>query len=153
MKVILTEAEMHVAEAVGNLRQSEAVAKGLPDKHGLNPALGKQVHILGACGEMAFCKALNLYWPCSVNVFKSESDVGSDIEIRTRSKDWYDLLVREDDPDNKNYVLVTGQGCIFNVRGWFKGGEAKRPRFRKPYGNREPAYFVPQECLHSINEL
>lgn len=156
MKVQLTSYEFQVAKFVGEIRQNEALAKGLKDKHGLDPKNGVNVHVLGSAGEMAFCKAFNIYWPCTVNVFKSIGDVGAGVEIRTRSKPWYDLLVRQNDFDDRVFVHITGDDeddLTFHVKGWLCGKEAKRRLFMKDHGGREPAYFVNEDCLHSIEEF
>jgi len=89
-----------------------------------------------------------------VNTFKSLADLVSDVEVRTRSKDYYDLLVRADDQDSKRFVLVIRKGPkSFEVIGWIKAKEAKQEQWIKTYGNRPPAYFVPKSALKDIKEL
>jgi hypothetical protein len=149
IEVRLTPGEMEYAANVGAKRHIEALAKGRPDKHGFEGE-GWSVHIEGACGELAFAKALNKHWGGSVNTFKGGGDVGS-VQVRTRSKSHYGLLVREDDDDNAAFVLVVGKEGRYRVVGWTWGGDAKRKQWRKKHGGRPAAYFVPQSALTPIN--
>lgn len=151
INIELTWTELWLASEVGKLRQFESLRKGLPDKHGFEGG-GWEIHIQGAAGEMAVAKALGMYWGGSVNTFKTEADVGA-FEIRTRSRSDYDLLVRPDDNDNAVFIHVTGQAPKFQIHGWLKGSEAKRPEFSQAYGNRAPAYFVPAKFLKPIEDL
>jgi len=152
MRVKLTPHEVQAGAIIGIERHIQAMAKGLKDKHGLRAQDRWRVHIEGACGEIAFAKAMNMYWSPSVNTFKGHPDIGS-FEIRTRSQQNYDLLVREDDEDDRIFVLVVGMAPQFRLVGWLTGKEAKQQRYLQTYGDRPPAYFVPQDKLHSIESL
>ena len=152
IKVSLNWREIFSAAEIGISRHIESEKKGLKNKHGLNSYDGWRVNIEGAIGELAYAKAMNKFWPMSVNTFKSIPDVDQE-EIRTRSEDYYDLLVRDDDPDDRIYVLVTGKIPNFIVRGWMLGRDAKQTKWKKNYANRPPAYFVPQAFLHDLNDI
>jgi hypothetical protein len=151
-RVRLTWYEVAVAAHVGVQRQIEALARKLPDRHGRSAQPGWSDHIEGACGELACAKVLGVYWNPSVNTFKRDGDVAT-YEVRTRLRDDYELLVRDDDPSDRNYVLVRGQAPCFHVVGWLPGTEAKDPRWRKTHGGREPAFFVPDGDLFSTDIL
>lgn len=144
-QVTLTEDELYQGALIGARRQIEAVKKGLPDKHGFE-GLGWDLHLEGALGELAFAKAVDRHWGGSVNVFRTQADVGK-LEVRTRSKTWYELLIREDDSDESIFVLVTGRAPTYNVAGWIRGRDAKREEWLQTHGNRPPAYFVPHAQL------
>ena len=150
MIIKLQPYEWAMAASVGMRRNMSAIADGRPDQHGFIGE-GWGVHIEGACGEMAVAKALGVYWDGSVNTFKGP-DVGS-IQVRTRSEDYYGLLVRAKDADDDVFVLVTGRSPEFVIRGWLRGSEAKREEWLSSHGGRPPAYFVPQERLRPIGEL
>jgi hypothetical protein len=150
MVVKLSQREMIIAAQVGAMRHISSLAKGLRDKHGCKLDAGWQVHIEGACGEMAFAKGIGLYWDAGVDTFKAP-DVGL-IQVRTRSKDYYELIVRKDDPD-EIFVLVTGTAPCYTIRGWMNGKDAKQEKWLKGHGGREEAYFVPQSALSGINSL
>lgn len=149
MRVTLEWFEVMLAATVGVRRQLEALRRGRPDCHGFDGATGWQVHIEGACGEMAFAKATGRYWSGSVNTFKIGGDVGA-IQVRTRSREDYDLIVRDDDRDEDIFVLVIGQAPTYRVVGWIRGMDGKRACWRQRYGNRPVAYFIPQHALCSI---
>jgi hypothetical protein len=152
MQIHLTGAELYLAAQIGVSRQMEAMRKGLPDRHGFDGLEGWTVHIEGAAGEMAVAKALGVFWGGTVNTFKTTADVGA-LEVRTRSRHDYELLIRENDADEAVFVLVTGRAPDFNVVGWLKGKEAKQPQWIRTHGGRPPAYFVPHAALHPIEEL
>jgi hypothetical protein len=152
MEVKLTLGELHMAAQIGTLRHIEALRKGLPDRYGFDGETGWTVHIEGAAGEIAVGKTLGIYWGGSVNTFKTEADVGK-LEVRTRSKDYYELLIRDSDSSDSAYVLVTGKAPTYNVVGWIFGKDAKQPQWKKEYGGRPAAYFVPHDSLLSIDIL
>lgn len=151
-QIVLTLGELHMAAEIGVLRQLEAIRKKLPDRHGFDGDTGWTIHIEGAAGEIAVAKVLGKYWGGTVNTFKSEGDVGK-LEVRTRSKDYYDLIVRDNDKDDSIFILVTGKSPTFNVVGWILGKDAKNPEWKQTYGDRPSAYFVPQKELKSIEFL
>jgi len=127
-------------------RQIEALRQHRPDRHGFDGEDGWTIHIEGAAGEMAVAKLRNRYWNGSVNTFKTGGDVGA-VQVRTRSKAHYDLIVRDDDRNDDAFFLVIGSIPVFDVVGWIKGRDAKRPEWLQTYGERPPAYFVPQSAL------
>jgi hypothetical protein len=150
MKIVLAWHEAAMASDVGRMRHLASIKAGLHDAHGLKTA-GWSEHIEGACGEMAVAKALGIYWDGSVNSFSGDDLPG--LQIRTRSQDHYDLLIRRADSDNSTFVLVTGRCPHYAVRGWIRAADAKKPEFEQFHGGREAAYFVPQAALHSLDTL
>lgn len=110
------------------------------------------MHVEGALGELAVAKALGMYWSGSINGFRAP-DVGQSIQVRTRSRHDYDLIVRDSDADEAAFVLVTGSAPEYHVRGWMRGALAKRDEYRQEHGGRPPAYFVPAAHLLSLGAL
>jgi hypothetical protein len=153
MRVRLTWFEAVMAGEVGMRRHLAALRGGNPDQHGRNGEDGWTVHIEGAAGELAVAKVLDRYWSGSVNTYHDEGDVGQRLEVRTRSRHHYELLVRPGDPPDSAYVLVTGRVPWFVVRGWVFGHEAMRPEWLRVHGDRPAAYFVPHEELSPLAEL
>jgi hypothetical protein len=143
--------EVSRAALVGVSRNVEALRKGCVNRMQVNDEWS--IHILGALGECAFAKATNRYWNGSVNTFKAGGDVGDSIQIRTRSRHSYDLIVRDNDRDSDVFVLVTGGPHDFTIHGWMPASEAKQQKFRANYGNYGEAYFVPQSALRPIDPL
>lgn len=151
MRVNLEWFEVSRAALVGVSRNVEALRKGCVNRMPVNDEWS--IHILGALGECAFAKATNRYWNGSVNTFKAGGDVGDNIQIRTRSRHSYDLIVRDGDKDGDVFVLVTGGPHEFTIHGWMPAAEAKQQKFRANYGGYGDAYFVPQSALRPIDPL
>lgn len=148
--VTLTWHEAAMASHVGWMRQLSAVKAGKHDCHGYSGD-GWSEHIEGACGEMAVAKMLGIFWDGSVNTWKANDLPG--LQIRTRSKHDYELLVRPSDADETPWVLVTGRCPHYRIRGYLYGREAKRSEWLRDHGGRPPAYFVPHSHLRSVREL
>lgn len=149
----LTDSDLALADRVGAARNAEAMRMGLPDKHGAEREDGLMIHKIGARGELAACQIWGLTWTQSVNTFKGEPDLidtdGSGIQVRTRLAHSYDLIVREDDPDDQRFVLMTTSKpyTSFAYWGWITGADAKNPAWMRDYGGRELAYFVTKDVL------
>ena len=151
MDVTLEWYEIQMAADVGVRRNVEALSKNR--RRSFEGGLSTwDAHILGACGEMAFAKAFGLYWEAGVNTFKAGGDVCA-VEVRTRSRHDYELIVRDNDPDGRVFFLVTGGPNTFRLHGWIKSEEARRPEWRKNHGAYQPAYFVPHSALRSLDQL
>lgn len=141
-----------MAANVGVLRHLAAIKEGREDRYG-HEGIGWNLHIEGACGELVTCKYKNWYWSGSVNTFKKKADIGDWIEVRTRSRHDYDLIVRPDDRPDRFYVLVTGIAPDYRIHGFIDGIAARQPHWLKDYGDRPDAWFVPKEALASIDDL
>ena len=151
MIINLTSYELMTASHVGIMRQVQSLKKRSNDMYGADKNNGWQLHIEGALGECAVAKAIDLYWSGSVGNF-SGGDVGK-IEVRTRSKHNYDLILHNSDSDSAWFVLVTGVNGKYVVGGCILGRDGKLDKFwSDPAGNR-PAYFVPQSALLPIASL
>jgi hypothetical protein len=148
MKITLADHELRMAATVGLHRQLSALARGLEDKHGADPEEGWGYHIEGSCGELAVAKSVGRYWDGSVDTFRRIPDLGH-VEIRTRSKHCYELIVRKDDDPEKIFIHVTGRAPHFWIRGWMKGADAQRDEWWQNHGDREWAWFVPNNELHT----
>ena len=150
LRVELEWFELSRAALVGVSRNVEALRKGCQNRMPINDEWG--IHILGACGECDFAKGTNRYWNGGVNTFKG-SDVGKNIQVRTRSHHHYDLIVRRSDHDTDVFVLVTGGPHEFVLRGWILASDAKQQKYMANHGGHGEAYFVPQSDLHPIEQL
>jgi hypothetical protein len=145
--------ELLVGVNVGSLRNIESVLKNRSaDKHG-EPTVDPWVrHIEGALAELAAAKALNVYWSAPVNTFKTGGDLGQ-YEVRLGFEDDYRLIIRNDDADEKIYILVVGRAPTFRVAGWMLGRDARKPQWLRSPGGRPPAWFVPRSKLRSLGTL
>jgi hypothetical protein len=152
-KVALSWYELLYAAQVGMQRTLRSVARGSNDRaHSNSEQRLWTESIEGAAGELAFAKWAGLYWSGSIDTFTKEPDVGP-YHVRTRSKDWYDMIVRPHDADDEPYVLVIGKSPNFQVIGWLYGREAKQEQWKDTKGGGNPAYFVPKAELRPIGEL
>ena len=150
--VTLTLPELIHGVTSGAIRAYESSKKNLSAAHGLDKE-GEgllSMDIEGALGEICVAKVLNKYWGGDVNTYKG-ADIGDSIQVRTRSKHAYDLLVRDGDNPAHFYFHVTGAYPEYCVRGWMKGSNAKNPKYLARHGGRPPAYFIPESDLNSIN--
>ena len=149
IEISLTKEDMEWADRIATNRQDEAVKAGKRDSHGFNGIDGLNKHKLGAAGELAVAKALGVIWDATVNTYKAP-DLGECVQVRTRSKHDYDMLVRANDKDDEVFIHVTGQPPNLIVHGWLYGKDAKQEKWKQNYGNRPSAYFIPTSELNQL---
>lgn len=152
IEVELTGHELMIAAEVGARRHARSLIAGRKDYGGYK-GKGWDIHIDGACGELACAKALGLFWSGMGQAIEDDSDVMG-LQVRTRSRHNYELYVwPRDDPD-ATFVLVTGTAPVFRVHGWYEGARAQaHPEWLLSPTNREKAYFVPHHQLHSLDSI
>lgn len=106
--------------------------------------LGREIR--GAAAEMLVAKELDRHYESSVGTFHSTPDVAG-WEVRSTSIEHGCLILRDNDPDDRRYVLVVGSAPDLRIAGWCLGGEGKQEwNLRNPNGDR-PAWFVQQHHL------
>lgn len=146
--------------AWGRYRMQRSIERGLSDRNGAERKL--HLDVMGALGELAFCKAVGLFqvrngqrlYPLlTVDVDKSTPDFGKNIQVRTRSKQDYNLNVRHDDVDDHIYVVTIQGSQLWTVKGWMYGREAKNDNWLGDPNGRGAMYLVPDEVLHDISEI
>lgn len=106
---------------------------------------------VGACAELAAAKFLNRYWYPSINTFHNTPDLAPNVEIRSSVNPEASLIVRDNDPDDRWYVLVVGTPPVMTIAGCMQGKEAKNPEWLRNPRNLRPSYFVPQSALRKAN--
>src|SRR4051812_35443204 len=112
----LTPAEMFRAALVGVARHLRVMTHG---QH-KSPLLDGDVwgnHIEGAAGECAFAKYAGVYWDASEGTYDRYGDVAG-LEVRTRRRKEYELLIRPGDHDKRRFVLVRGVCPSYDIVGW-----------------------------------
>ena len=151
-----TEEERRIAMEEGMRRQRVNEEKGLRGRN-RGPRFGQKaldVHLLGAAGEMAVASYLGLKQELYKEV---EAKRGSDdlpgIDVKTRSKHSYDLIVQRQEDPKKKFVLVTIQDQKTLIWGWCYGEEAMREEYWADPARGRPAYFVGKEVLKSMHLL
>ena len=140
----------------GMRRQAVNEAKGLRGRNG-GASFGSkalEIHLLGAAGEMAVASHLGMK---SFLYQATEAERGScdlpNIDVKTRSKAAYDLIVQKNEPPEKKYILVTIQDKTTLIHGWIYGKEAMQEKFWADPAKGRPAYFVPKQNLHPMETL
>lgn len=153
---VFTEEERALAMQEGMRRQGVNEAKGLRGRNGGAWRGGKalDIHLLGAAGEMAVGSML-----CMKHLLYKETEAkrGSDdlpgIDVKTRSKHSYDLIVQKNEDPSKKFVLVTIEKGVTLVHGWCWGGEAMDEKFWADPARGRPAYFVGKEHLRPMDTI
>lgn len=151
-----TEEERQLAVQEGLRRQSVNASKGLRGRN-RGPWQGDkalQVHLLGAAGEMAVASYLGM----KDHLYReTEPRRGSDdlpgIDVKTRSKHSYDLIVQRQESPDKKFVLVTIENRETLIHGWCYGRDAMNEAYWADPARGRPAYFVPQRSLRSLDTL
>ena len=155
VEVKLTAEAIAHATQLAVCRQKESERQGLKGKYG-GPAggvLALQYHQIGARGEIAVATFFNWAWPTTVNTF-SAPDLLDYIQVRTRSKHHYDLIIRSSDANDEIFIHATSEhDDTVRIHGWIHGLSAKNSKWWANHGGREPAYFVPRTQLNSIESL
>src|SRR5215203_569659 len=149
--LILNKSEMLHAALVGATREIDNLFSGKRDRYGAKPEGGWQKHLCGACGEKVAARFLDHYWSGNLGQFRAP-DV-AEIQIRTSTSDTGDLILHEEDKDNDRFILVTGIGPRFTVRGWLFAREGKLRKWWRDPAKDRPAFFVPQSELHPMAEF
>ena len=156
IQFVFSKEEKQQAMDEGLRRQSINEAKRL---HGRNngPRFGNkalEVHLLGAAGEMAVASHLGMkQFLYQETEAKRGSDDLPNIDVKTRSKHHYDLIVQKNDNPRKKFVLVTIENHQTLLHGWCYGGEAMDEKYWADPARGRPAYFVPKEVLHPLDTL
>lgn len=154
VRLTLDEAEEAMLGAVGRCMSAQRLEW---QRREADPKVFNYLdHIRGALGEMAVCHLFGLRWNAAIGDPHAK-DAGP-YQVRTTTVEDGHLIIQEnevtkDDP----YILVTGDGRDFIVRGWMSGKGAKR--FPEPTGKDwrtgEPriTYWVSQANLWPIEDL
>jgi hypothetical protein len=146
LNIRLSLAEMQIAAQVGIQRQIQNLKNGAVPAYGAGNKNDWQLHIEGALGEMALAKHLGIYWDGKGTM--RAPDVG-DVDVRTRSKHTYDLIVHDRDDDGRFIYLLTGGNGEYRFHGGIYARDAKHERYWKDPAGGRPAYFVPQSHLQN----
>lgn len=140
----------------GLRRQGVNEAKNLRGRNGgaWQGSKALDIHLLGAAGEMAVASYLGMK---SFLYQEKEAKRGSDdlpgIDVKTRSKHKYDLIVQKNEDPSKKFVLVTIEEKKILIHGWCYGKDAMQEQFWADPARGRPAYFVSKEILSHIDEL
>jgi hypothetical protein len=145
----LTTAECAFAESIGRRRDRNARGRGATPRWGQADGDTPEHHRNGAAGEFAFAISLGrgAEWPEESPEAGPQPTDFAGCEVRTRSRDWYELTAHPESGDDVPHILVTGQRPAFIVRGWLPGRDCKLGEYWHEYVTGRPCYFVPQRVL------
>jgi hypothetical protein len=154
---VFSEEERRLAMEEGMRRQRVNEVRGLRGRNGgaWKGSKALDIHLLGAAGEVAVASYLGM----KEHLFKeTEARRGSDdlpggIDVKTRSKTRYDLIVQKNEDVRKKFVLVTIENQKTFLHGWCYGHEAMQERFWADPARGRPAYFVTKEHLRPMETL
>lgn len=153
--IVLSREDMLWGKRVGIDRSHKS--KNRKPSFAYEPGFGPNTqHILGARGELAFCRLMGLEWPARVNTFRDKPDVDPDWEVRTSP---IASVVKVDvrDPEGYRVVqVVSDHGSdAFTITGFILVRTAlQMDRFLDDPGNRgKAAYFIPRNLLVPIEEV
>jgi hypothetical protein len=156
IEFVFTEEERQQAMDEGLRRQRVNEARGLRGRNGgaWKGSKALDIHLLGAAGEMAVASYLGM----KEHLFKeTEARRGSDdlpgMDIKTRSKASYDLIVQKQEDLEKKFVLVTIENQQTLIHGWCYGKEAMQEQYWADPARGRPAYFVGKEHLRPMETL
>jgi len=152
--VRLTEHDMALAAKVGAMRMRSSGNTGRnPHRSQEGRSDGHRLwhETLGCMAEAAVARHLGIPYAGTVNTFHNEPDVGP-FDVRGTDRADGRLILRDNDPANRPYVLAINDGRLPVVRlvGWLYGWEGRDRRWlRNPHGRR-PCWMVPQNELHPV---
>ena len=153
---VFSEEERTLAMEEGMRRQGVNEAKGLRGRNGgaWKGSKALDIHLLGAAGEMAVASYLGMKdFLYKETQAKRGSDDLPGMDIKTRSKHSYDLIVQKQEDPRKKFVLVTIENQKTLLHGWCYGHEAIKEEFWADPARGRPAYFVTKEHLRPMESL
>lgn len=157
IEFVFSEEERKQAMEEGERRQRANEAKGLRgrNKGAWRGDKALEIHLLGAAGEMAVASYLGLkeHLYKETEAKRGSADLPDNIDVKTRSKASYDLIVQKGESPDKRFVLVTIQEQKTLIHGWCYGYEAMQEQYWADPARGRPAYFVPKEALKPIESL
>lgn len=106
----------------------------------------------GILAEMVVGRRFDKHYLPPVNTFHGKADVGEDIEVRSTKYSNGALILRDNDADDRRYVLVVVDAMAgFEIKGWVWGYEAKTEQWFKGDQGR-PAWWYRGQ-LRPIEQL
>jgi hypothetical protein len=150
--MIITLRDDEIKQAEEYAKQWTTVKYGYPRLYNMEAERLLPETINGIKYEMVAAKALGVPYTGGDEEKRSGFDVGGKYEVRGTEYPNGSLILHPDDKEAP-YILVTGTGNLYYVRGWILASEGKQKKWWRDIQIRHPAYFVPQNALHDIDTL
>lgn len=147
--VTLTDDQVARAESAGACRHHIAVSRGGQRKGGQPAEDNLDDHMDGATAECAVAQALGIPWRPPRDEDRHDGDLPGRIEVRSTRYVTGHLIIKQGDPPDRPYVLVTGRRPNLVVQGWMMGRDAMQSDYWRD-DIRAPAWLVPQDALHPM---
>jgi hypothetical protein len=117
-RITLTPQQIALATGAAMARYDHAKGRGWNSVLPADKVDDRKGGILGAKGELAAALVLGVPWNGATVGVLAGPDLDKNLQIRTRSRHLWDLLVRDTDKDEDWFVLVTSEdGLEFWLRG------------------------------------
>jgi len=108
--------------------------------------------IVGACGEAAVAKYLNVYWGAGYDTFNQSDLLGLSCEVRTSP---FRVSKPKVKPQDKRMVIavIASENCkrTFKIWGWLEAEEAKQDEWY--YAHNNPCWFPPVTAWKDISTI
>lgn len=154
---ILNGSEQSIVIRIAKERSEYDKANGFTDHRKAEKQTAEFIEQNGLGGEMAFCKAFNLF-PDVATDYPSEHDAvlpnGMKVEIKTTEYKTGKLIVRRLNEADV-YVLVTGTFPVYTIVGYIRSADLPQyeTELKSRSGKKNKAFVVMQEDLEPIEDL
>lgn len=150
--VELSPDEMRIGKHVGLCRAAANRERGNEHRHGTPPEVMIEADIVGAQGEMAVAKHLNVYW--SGNTRSGDYDVGGFLQVKTTMATDLNLIVRLNAKPTDPYALAWRKGGPqFVMVGWMWAAVAMQEQYRTKQRYGGEAYYFPHRRVWSLDTI
>lgn len=107
---------------------------------------------LGYCAEFAFAKFLGVEWHdfgIDADHWRARPDVGG-YDVKSTDLVFGRLIVTPRDDDERRCVLVICRDPFFDVCGYYRAGDAKRPEWWSVERAKGGAWYVPRDQMRDV---
>jgi hypothetical protein len=150
--ITLNRHEMRTAAMGGIERRLSAIAKNRPAFYGADTRQNEwQIDIIGAIGEYAVAKYLNVYWEPATIIDKLD-DLPGDVahyQVRSTCHRNGHLIIHQADRPQAPFILAVIDNNKIELPGWIYGHEAQHLGELRDHGDR----WVHQNKLHPMDRL
>jgi hypothetical protein len=137
------------------LRDVNAKKRGYKPAYGCKPEDSLKMHKIGVPCERAYYLWIDEPWVSTEGTYRAPDCLGT-FQIRGGKASHYDLRTHPTDRDDLIMVLVlpTHRYRIYRVVGWRLAKDCKQEKYwHDRYEKDRPAYWMPQNLLHSWRDL